>query len=141
MVNIDISAVVQIINFLFLIWILNIVLYRPIRGVLKQRKEKISGMESRIEVCATDAQEKDEAFSAGIKKARATGMAEKQARVDAAAEEERQIIAEITEKAQADLADVREKVAKDAASARDALMKDVDTFATTIGQKILGRAI
>ena len=141
MVSVDISVFIQIVNFLFLIWILNVVLYRPIRGVLRQRKDKIDGLEARIETCASDAQEKDEAYSTGLKNARAKGLGEKQTRVESASEEERRIIAEINDKAQADLAEVREKIKKEADAARETLMQDVDAFATAIGQKILGRAI
>jgi F-type H+-transporting ATPase subunit b len=141
MVNVDISAAIQIVNFLFLIWILNIVLYRPIRGVLQQRKERVGGLEERIETCGSDAQEKDDAYASGLRNARSKGLGEKKVRVDEASEEERRILAEINEKAQADLTAVRETIKKDAQAARDALMQEVDSFATEIGQKILGRAI
>ena len=141
MVSVDVSLVFQIVNFLFLIWILNMVLYRPIRKVLIQRKEKVTGLEERIGTFESDARSKDEAFAAGLRKARARGLEEKEARVSDAAEKEKEIIAKINAKAQENLAVVRADIARDTDAARAALQKEVDGFATAIGEKILGRAI
>ena len=141
MINIDGSLFIQIANFLVLIWILNIVVYRPIRKILIERNEKIGGLEKGIETRLKDAQEKDEEFVRGIREARAQGMKEKDALLDAAAEEEKQIIAKINEKAQADLAEVRSQIEKDIDAVRSALKSQVDDFAKAIGQKILGRTV
>ena len=137
----DGSALIQIINFVFLIWILNILLYKPIRKILAQRKEKIDGLEQSIETSDKDAAAKDEAFSAGIKQARAEGFKEKEALMQEATDEEKKIIADINSKAQAELAEIREKIKGEAEVARQALQKEVDNFADQICQKILGRAV
>ena len=75
----------QIINFLIILWILNLILYRPIRNILRQRKEKIDGLETTIDTYNEDAQEKDKAFAQGIKDARAKGLNEKEALLQAGA--------------------------------------------------------
>jgi F-type H+-transporting ATPase subunit b len=137
----DESLFIQIVNFLFLIWAMNILLYRPIRNVLIQRKEKFASLGENIETLTRDAQEKDDAFAEGLKEARAQGLKEKEVFVQAASEEEKEIIAKINQKAQADLEEVRTKIAKDVEAARTSLQKEVDTFADAIGEKILGRAI
>ena len=137
----DGSFIIQIINFLFLIWVLNILLYKPIRKILIQRKEKIDGLELSIETSDKDALEKDEAFKAGIKEARVKGFKEKEALMQQAAEEEKTIIADIHRKAQAELAEVRGKIKKEAEVARGSLQKEVDNFASQICQKIIGRAV
>ena len=131
----------QIINFLIILWILNLILYRPIRNILRQRKEKIDGLETTIDTYNEDAQEKDKAFAQGIKEARANGMNEKEALLQTAAEEEKEIIAKVNEKAQAELADIREKISSEAKIAKDALQTTVDEFSSDICQKILGRTV
>ncbi|OQX27725.1 MAG: ATPase [Desulfobacteraceae bacterium IS3] len=141
MVNVDGSLFIQIINFLFLIWILNAVMYRPVRNVLRRRKEKIGGIEKEIETFAKDAKQKKVAFSDGIKAARVKGIKEKDILAQAAADEEKAIIGKISEKAQADLAKSREKIAQEAEEVRKTLMKDMDGFANEISRKILGRAV
>ena len=135
----DGSTIIQIVNFVFAIWVLNLLLYKPIRKVLKQRKEKVDGLKLSIETSTGDAQEKDEAFAAGIKEARSKGVEKKNALVQEAADEEKSIIADINRKAQAELAQIRETIKKEADVARDSLQKEVDRFADQICEKILGR--
>jgi len=141
MIDINISLLIQIGNFVFLIFILNILLYKPIRNILKQRKEKVTEFEQSIETSGMDAKEKDEAYSSGIKEARAKGLTEKNALLQATADKEKEIIEKINKKAMADLTEVREKIKKDVETVRVSLQKDVDAFANAIGEKILGRAI
>ena len=137
----DMSVFIQIANFLFLILVLNIILYKPIRGILIQRKEKIKSLESGIDTFQADARENEESYISGIKKARALGLKEKQSLVDAAMEQEKAIVDKIHRQAQADLAQIREKVAKEATAAKAQLLKEVDGFANAISEKILGRAV
>lgn len=137
----DGSIVIQIINFLFAIWVLNILLYRPIRKILAQRKEKVDGLELTIETSNKDVREKDDAFSSGIKEARARGIKEKSDLLQKAADEEKSIIADINRKAQAELAQIREQIKKDAEVAREGLQNEIENFANQIGEKILGRAL
>ena len=137
----DWSVFIQIINFLLILWILNRILYRPIRNILRQRKEKIEGLELSIQTYNEDALEKDTAFAAGIKEARAKGLAEKETLLQAAAEEEKKIIAKVNEKAQAELADIRQRISQEAETAKAALQSKVAEFADDICQKILGRTV
>ena len=135
----DGSLIIQIANFLLIIWIMNLILYRPIRNILRQRREKVEGLELSIETYSENAQEKDDAFAAGIKEARTIGLKEKETLLQAAAEEEKQVIENVNAKAQAELAEIRKKIVKDADAARASLHEKVDEFADDICQKILGR--
>ena len=137
----DGSLIIQLVNFLFTIWVLNVLLYKPIRKILIQRKEKVNGLELAIETSSNDVREKDDAFAAGIKEARTKGFKEKDVLLQQAADEEKSIIAEINRKAQAGLAQVREQIKKDAEVARKSLQSEIDGFANQISQKILGRAV
>ena len=137
----DGSIIIQIVNFLFTIWVLNVLLYRPIRKILSQRKEKIDGLELAIETSNNDVREKDVAFAAGIKEARAKGFDEKNTLLQQAADAEKSMIADIHHKAQAELAQIRDQITKDTEVARKSLQSEIDEFANQISQKILGRAV
>ena len=141
MIKVDGSLFIQIVNFLFLIWVLNIVLFKPIRNILLKRKEKVEGLQQSIDISNKDASERDAAFDQGIREARAKGLKEKDSLMAAASEEEKNMIEEINKKAQADLAEVQSKIKRDAEAVRTVLQKEVDDFAKAIGQKLLGRAV
>ena len=139
MVSVDGSIVLQIANFLLLIWILIMVLYRPIRKILLARKEKMVGMQSDIDGSAQQVQSKEDAYADGVRQARAAGQKEKEALMQAAADEEKAIIDKINDTAQAELKDVRGKITQEMGTVKAELEDEIDAFADAIGQKILGR--
>jgi F-type H+-transporting ATPase subunit b len=141
MISVDSSLFFQIANFLVMIWAMNTLVYRPIRNILRQRSEKIDGLKTGIDASAARVMEKDQTYEQGIKNARAEGMKKRDAVLEEAEAKEREIVAEINRKAQAELAKVREDIAKDVESVRSALMERTEEFAREIGQKILGRAV
>ena len=141
MIKIDGSVVIQIVNFVFLIWILNIVLYKPIRKVLHQRKEKITGLEKNIETCIRDVNEKDDSISSELRSAKQKGVKELENLLQSAEEEEKKLINSINKKAAAEMDAIRVKIVKDAENVRETLQKEIDAYASEIGQKILGRAV
>ena len=135
------TTLLQAANFIILVFILNIVLYRPIRNILIQRRQKIEGLEQTVENATGDLTEKEATYASGIRDARKKGLQEKDALVNAATEEEKAIIDRINAEALAELHTVKAKVAKEVDMARNALLKEVDSFANEIGAKILGRAV
>lgn len=141
MVNLDQSIFFQICNFLILIWVLNMVLYKPIRTILSQRKEKVSGLERNIATLTEEALEQDNSYESGIRNARGKGKKAKDAMMERAAAEEKKVLEKISQQAQEDLATVKNRIAKDAEQVRSALRSQVDEFAAAITQKILGRAV
>jgi len=141
MINIDGSLFIQIINFLFLIWVLNLLLYKPIRNIILQRKDKVSGMEQDVEQAEVKALEQNAALADGIKDARVKGLEAKKAMMLEGEEEEKKIFSKINEKAQADLIKIKEQIAEQTKAAETALLKDVDNFADAISEKILGRTV
>ncbi len=137
----DWTTFLQSANFILLVILLNILLYRPIRGIITQRKEKIDGLEQTIESSTSDLAEKEATYASGIREARKKGMLEKDALIQAASEEEKQVLDKINADAQAELNAVKAKVVQEAEAAKAALLKEVDIFANEIGKKILGRAV
>ena len=131
----------QIANFLFLVWALNMILFKPIRKILRERKEKIENFETTIATYDQDIQEKDQAFIDGQKAARLKGMKEKETLLQEASEEESKIIADVNAKAQQEFVEIQDQIKTDVDAARGALQKKIDVFASDISQKILGRAV
>ena len=131
----------QVINFLVLIWALNLIVYRPIRSILARRREHMSGLDKNIEQFKRDAEEKESAFTDGIKDAKSEGMKAKNAIMEEGAAEERQLLESISQKAQQALAENKAKIAEDVKKAAVELQQEIDAFAAEIGRKILGREL
>jgi F-type H+-transporting ATPase subunit b len=139
MVDINWTVLIQIANFLFLLFVLNFVLYKPIRNIIHQRRTKVHGLEQNISNAGQSIEEKDRAISEGLKEARLKGQNNKAAILHTAQEEEKAIIARINASAQADMAAFRAKIAEDTEGVKKALEKDIHSFADVITLKILGR--
>ena len=136
----DISLVYQMINFLILLFVLNMVLYKPIRNVIKERRVKVGGLTSGAEKAVADLDAQKDAYKDGLKQARAEGLKKKEAFIEEASAEEKEIIEQINKKAQANFAAIKQQVAEETGQARKALEAEVDAYAKAIGEKILGRA-
>ncbi|MDA3787894.1 MAG: ATPase [Desulfobacula sp.] len=136
----DISMVYQMINFLVLLFVLNLVLYKPIRNVLLERKAKIEGMQEGAQKASNDLVAGEDAYKDGLKQARSKGLKEKEAFIEAASQEEKEIIDKINKKVQANLAEIKKQVADETEQARKLLENEVEAYAKAIGEKILGRA-
>lgn len=136
----DLSLIIQMINFLVLLWVLNLVFFKPIRNIIIQRKEKVDSLENGISNLSKEVTEKDNAYKNGLKEARAQGLKKKEAYIEEASGEEKEIIDQINKKAQARLAEIKRQVADETEKARSELEKEVGTYARQIGEKILGRA-
>jgi F-type H+-transporting ATPase subunit b len=141
MISVDYTLFIQMANFIALIFILNAILYKPIRKILIERKKKIQGYKEGIEGLQRDASESEETFQAKMSEARQQGVQEKEAMKQAGQEEEKRLISEINQKAQAELEAVRAQIAKDAEDARRGLEKETKIFSAAIVEKILGRAL
>lgn len=140
MIDLNWTVLVQIANFLVLIYVLNIVFFKPIRGMLNQRKAKVEGLAGSVDATNHQIEEKDRAFQDGVKAARATGHKEKELRLQTALEKEQAIVAEINAKAQKEMAIVKTRIAQDTEAVRATLENEIDSFADAIAEKILGRA-
>jgi F-type H+-transporting ATPase subunit b len=137
----DASVLIQIVNFVFLIWALNMVVYKPIRNILVQRKKKSDDLQKRIDACHDGSKDKENAWAAGIREARSKGVGLKDALIQTASDEEKAIISRINEKAAQDLDDIRNKIAKNVDDVRTSLEKEINVFVEAIGRKILGRVV
>ena len=69
----DISMIYQMINFLVLLFVLNLVLYKPIRNVLLERKAKIKGMQEGAQKASSDLSAGEDAYKDGLEQSRSKG--------------------------------------------------------------------
>jgi len=141
MITMDITLVIQIVNMVVLMFILNAVLYKPVKKILKERSEKFQGIQEDI----TDFEKKVVLRQSEVdaKMAKASGKAKAaldNARAGAQAAGDEKLAAI---KAEADtgkgekIAEIRSQVA----GARKELQDGLEGFATDMAGKILGRSL
>lgn len=137
----DWTIFLQFVNFIVLMVVLNAILYRPLRNMLKHRKETIDGSRERATDLEAQIDEKMARYEEKLQEAKLKGNQEKAQLRVAAASEEATILGKARDEATARLQVVKDKVAGEAAAAGKKLKSDAEGLATDIATKILGRAL
>ena len=141
MINLDITLVVQMINFLVLLFILNKILFRPIRNIIKERNQIVEDFNSDITSLTNQAQESGDQFEEKILEARKKGMERVQSMKAEGEEAEAQLIASTSEEVHSKVEEARKQVQADIQAARDKLQEQVQAFSVAMTEKILERSI
>jgi len=143
MVSIDIDASLfwQIGNFLLLLVALNYLLYRPIRGIIRQRAEKVAQLNGDITSSEEGAKAKAAELEANLVQARRDGAEVREEMNKQAHGTEREIIDAATAEMEKTVAKVREEIVGEIGQARKDLQGQVQSFGQELAQKLLGRSL
>ncbi|MDL2260434.1 ATP synthase F0 subunit B [Deltaproteobacteria bacterium OttesenSCG-928-K17] len=140
-ITLDRSLIVQLVNFLLLIFVLNHFLYKPIQKILAERRELFDRLKEK------SAKAKIDLESGEAEKARLNAESVRQALslkneiLAKSQKEERDIMAEANEEAARLINDGRGKLAQSLGSARSALVQEVQGISQEMAEKVLGRKI
>jgi len=141
MLKIDYTVFFQIANFLILLFILNIILYRPIRKILGQRKDEMTALQRKIEDFLNRFGRHEKDLKENMVGARKEGYQEKEGLKSEGLEEEKTILQEATSSAEEKLTVAKEEIQQKATDARQSLENEVAAFSKELAEKILGRSI
>lgn len=141
MINLDFSFVFQLVNFLLLMLILNIFLFKPIRKVLAERNAEISGAKEKSAAVDKEVQEKHAIYEARMREIKARATDERSGLRKEAQVEEVAILDKARKDATDTLSAIKSKVAKESADARQLLKEQAVSLSSEICEKVLGRSI
>jgi F-type H+-transporting ATPase subunit b len=137
MIELNATLLIQLINFLVLLFLLNLILIRPIRRVIKERADRMSGEMTEIEEFNDRAQQKLEDYQAQLEKARQEGVDLRLEKKNEAKDEEREIVSQAESEARQELDSARQEIDSQVKAAEEKLTKEVKQFAKQVADKIL----
>ena len=137
MIDLDSSIYIQFINFVITLVVLNLLLIRPVREIIRKRAEKMSGLLSGAEEFTARAEEKLSGYQKALDEARAAGAEARNSLREQGVAQEKQIMEVAGAEAAATLADAKDRAAQEAGAARDSLRAQVGTLARKVADKIL----
>jgi F-type H+-transporting ATPase subunit b len=140
MIEFNITFFIQLVNFLITLAVLNLVLYRPIRGILKRRAEQMAARMQEIEEFSQTAEEKISSYEKSLNQARREGQEVRSSFREQGYEEEGTIVEAASREAAKVVAAAREKIAAERKAAAVALQKEVEKYAGQAVEKILSKA-
>jgi len=140
-INLDITFVFQLVNFLVLMLLLNQFLYKPVRKVLAERAGQISGAKEKSAAVDAEVQEKMAEYEARLRAIRSSAADERGALKKEAQAQENAILDKAKAEASDKVAAIKARVAKEAEDARRLLKDSAQTLSAEICEKVLGRSL
>lgn len=141
MINLDLAFVIQLINFLILVLILNIFLYKPIRKVLADRNGELAAAKAKAEAVDKDVQEKMAEYESRLRAVKGEAGNERTTLIKEAQAEEAAVLEKARKEAADSLSSIKERVAREAADAKVLLQEQARTLSLEICEKVLGRSL
>jgi len=141
MVSIDSTLFYQIVNFLLLIYILNVLLYKPILRILDERKKRLQGSEDEIRALHQTIEQKTAEYEEKIRRAKLEAMNQRNEIQKEGTEEGKKIIDGAKEDIAKMMEDFKVKMAGEMDNARLILNTQSKALSLEIAEKVLGRGI
>jgi len=140
-ITLDLAFFIQVINFGILVLLLNVMLYKPLRGILEKRRLELKAASERVAAVDQAVQEKVALYEAGLRAAKAEAASRRAELLKEAQSEESALTEKARNEAAVLLDSVRERIMRESVEARELLRKQLDALSNEICEKILGRSL
>ncbi len=141
MVNLDYTLFIQIINFLVLIYVLNLLLYKPILKIMDKRRERISGSEEEVRNLNLTIEKRMADYEVKIQKAKLESMGQRNEILQEGAALGKKIINEARGDISGMVEKFQQKLKAEMDQARNVLNTSSRKISMEIAEKVLGRNV
>jgi len=140
-VSLNYSLGIQIVNFILLIFILNLLLYKPILGMIDRRKRQLEESESEIKRLQQSVEQKMAAYEEKLRQAKAAAVEQKNEIIGQGAEEAKTVIEGVRAEFPGIMEQFHVKMDGEIAAAREILTNQSQKLSVEIAEKVLGRSL
>lgn len=141
MISIDYTLLIQMVNFVVLMFILNLLLYKPVLGIIDKRKKNLQDIEEEIKRLNQSVDERMAAYEEKLRLAKVQALEKKQEIMAEGAEQAKSFI----EAAKGDIPGMMEKfhadMNREVDEARNILTNQSRKISIEIAEKLLGRSL
>ncbi len=141
MIDINVSLLIQLANFLILLIALNFILFKPIRQIMQEREQGISSALEDAKAAQNRMQGLLEQYNASLAESKQKAAATYNTIYQQGLDKQRETISAERTKAGEMLDKARAEIAAAANSARTDLKKEAERLSQEITSKMLGRAV
>lgn len=141
MISIDVTLFIQMGSFLIFLFIMNILLYRPVRQMVAKRNKLILDQRQGIDKANQEAEQAVKEFEETLKNARIAGRRKFEEFKEDARQREKELLQKAYQEASEELARVRAEIQKEKEIALKELRDQIQVFSLEVAGKILGRSL
>jgi F-type H+-transporting ATPase subunit b len=137
----DYTIFFQIITFLILIYILNIILYKPILSIIERRKKQLTELENEIKLFNESVDKRAAEYDEKLKLAKTNASELKKEIIKEGADQAKNIIDAVRNEIPLMTQEFEQKMNKEIQAARQVLNSQSRKLSLEIAQKVLGRSV
>lgn len=141
MISLDYTLGFQIVNFLLLIFILNILLYKPILGIIAKREKRLEEADAEVERLRGEMEQKLVEYEAKARLARQEAMEQAKGSLREGTQEAKKIVEDAREEITSLMEDFHRRMEGEIGEARKILSSQSARISREIAEKVLGRTI
>ena len=141
MIDIDSTLWIQLVNFLILVFILKILLYKPILGIMEKRRQQFDGARDEVRGLHEAVEKKMAEYEEAVRKAKQAAMEQKSEFVKEGAEEARKIVDAVRGVIPKMMEEFQGKMNRENDEARGVLKNQSQRLSLEIAEKVLGRSL
>jgi F-type H+-transporting ATPase subunit b len=139
MIEINLTIVIQVVQFLLLLFILNRFLFRPTVNLIREREKRISDWEEETKNCRESMQMRLQSYEEQILEAKAQAQEQQERMTEALKKEEEKKMGAVSEEAFRIVASTREKLQEETEMLRGQLREQAEEMSQLVAEKILGK--
>jgi F-type H+-transporting ATPase subunit b len=140
-ISLDYTLGFQIINFLLLIFILNILLYKPILGIIAKREKRLAEADAEVDRLRGEMEQKLAEYEGKARLARQEATEQAKVHLKEGAEEAKKIVEDAREEITSLMEDFHRRMEGEIGAARKVLSSQSLRISREIAEKVLGRAV
>jgi F-type H+-transporting ATPase subunit b len=137
----DYTIFIQIITFLILIYILNILLYKPILSIIDRRKKQLTELENEIKLFNESVDKRAAEYEEKLKLAKTNASELKKEIIKEGADQAKNIVDTVRNEIPLMTQEFEQKMDKEIQAARQILNSQSRKLSLEIAQKVMGRSV
>ncbi|MDO9558915.1 MAG: ATP synthase F0 subunit B [Syntrophales bacterium] len=141
MVSLDYTILIQMANFILLIFILRKLLYVPILGVMNERKERMEESDGEVKRLKQEVEQKFSEYEEKVRLAKLDAMEQRNAIVKEGADLAKSMIDAVRSEIPALMEQLNARITREVDAARAILRSQSRKISLEIAEKVLGRSI
>jgi F-type H+-transporting ATPase subunit b len=137
----DYTLLIQIVTFLILIYILNLLLYKPILAIIDRRKKQLEELENEIRLFKDSADKRAVEYDEKLKQAKTKASELKKEIIKEGDNQAKSIIDAVRNEIPLMTQEFQQKIDKEIQAARQILSSQSRKLSLEIAEKVLGRSV
>ncbi|MCG6917505.1 MAG: ATP synthase F0 subunit B [Deltaproteobacteria bacterium] len=139
MIEINLTIVIQVVQFLLLLFVVNRFLFRPTIDLIGEREKKITKWEEGTKNCHESVQARLQSYENQILEAKLKAQEQQELMTEELKKEEEKKLATVSEEAFRIVASTREKLQQETEVLRRQLREQAEEMSQLVTEKVLGR--